>query len=124
MDRKEITAILASAGLRPQHQFGQNFMVDQKVLGAIADAGEIAPEDVVLEVGPGVGNLTRQLSQRASGGAVLAVDIDYKLMPAAQRHHADLKNVHWLNADVLAGKHAIEPAVIAKLRELKAAHPG
>ena len=54
MHQSEISGILAAAGLRPQHQFGQNFMVDQGALQAIADAGEIAPGDVVLEVGPGV----------------------------------------------------------------------
>ncbi len=123
MDRKEIANILASAGLRPQHQFGQNFMVDQNILAAIANAGEIGAHDVILEVGPGVGNLTRQLAQRADQGAVLAVDIDYKLMPAAQRHHAALTNVTWLNADVLAGKHEVEPRVLQTLRELKAQHP-
>lgn len=123
MDRKEITHILSSAGLRPRHQFGQNFMVDQRTLAMIADAGAIQPPDVVLEVGPGVGNLTRQLAQRASVGAVLAVDIDKKLMPAAQRHHAGLHNVHWLNADVLAGKHELNEQVLAKLRELRLAHP-
>jgi 16S rRNA (adenine1518-N6/adenine1519-N6)-dimethyltransferase len=123
LDRKEIAQILASAGLRPQHQFGQNFMVDQTLLRAIADAGDVAPTDLLLEVGPGVGNLTRLLATRAPTGHVLAVDIDYKLMPAAQRHHADLKNVTWLNADVLAGKHAIEPAVLAALADLRQSHP-
>ncbi|MGN6370622.1 MAG: 16S rRNA (adenine(1518)-N(6)/adenine(1519)-N(6))-dimethyltransferase RsmA [Phycisphaerae bacterium] len=123
MDRSEITQILASAGLRPQHQFGQNFMVDQTILHAIADAGDIHPDDVILEVGPGVGNLTRLLAQRAARGAVLAVDIDYKLMPAAQRHHAGLTNVTWINTDVLAGKHEVEPAVIQRLRDLRTAHP-
>lgn len=122
MQRQEITAILASAGLRPQHKFGQNFMVDENVLAAIADAGEIAPADVVLEVGPGVGNLTRLLAQRAA--AVLAVDIDASLMAAASRHHRALTNVTWLQADVLAGKHAINPDVIAALRSLAQAHPG
>lgn len=116
MDRQEIYRILGSAGLRPQHQFGQNFMVDQNILTAIADAGAIEPHDVVLEVGPGVGNLTRLLSQRAR--AVLAVDIDRKLMPAAQRYHAELKNITWLNADVLAGKHEINPDVVAALTAL------
>ncbi|MCL2647476.1 MAG: methyltransferase domain-containing protein [Phycisphaerales bacterium] len=96
-------------------------MVDQTLLAAIADAGEIQPDDVVLEVGPGVGNLTRQLAQRAA--AVLAVDIDRKLMSAAKCHHADLANVHWLHADVLAGKHAVEPAVLDQLRSLCEAHP-
>jgi 16S rRNA (adenine1518-N6/adenine1519-N6)-dimethyltransferase len=118
MDRREIASILASAGLKPQHHFGQNFMVDQNMLRAIADAGELAPGDVVLEVGPGVGNLTRQLAQRVEpGGHVLAVDIDQDLLPAAQRHHATLANVTWMIADVLAGKHEVEPAVLAALRE-------
>jgi 16S rRNA (adenine1518-N6/adenine1519-N6)-dimethyltransferase len=44
-------------------------------------------------------------------------------MPAAQRHHAGLTNVTWLNADVLAGKHEINPDVIATLRLLHASHP-
>jgi len=121
MQHKEITAILSSAGLRPRHRFGQNFMIDQTILTAIADAGDIQSDDIVLEVGPGVGNLTRLLAQRAA--AVLAVDIDRKLLPATKRHHADLTNVHWLNADILAGKHAIEPTVLAQLRELCNAHP-
>jgi 16S rRNA (adenine1518-N6/adenine1519-N6)-dimethyltransferase len=123
MDRKEIAAILASAGLRPQHQFGQNFMVDQNALAAIIAAGQVGPQDVVLEVGPGVGNLTRLLAQAAHQGALLAVDIDRKLLPAAQRHHAALTNTTWLNGDVLAGKHKIEPRVLEALRQLRAGHP-
>ncbi|HEY4330795.1 MAG TPA: 16S rRNA (adenine(1518)-N(6)/adenine(1519)-N(6))-dimethyltransferase RsmA [Phycisphaerae bacterium] len=123
MDRNEIAAVLASAGMKPRHQFGQNFMVDQNILRAIAAAGDIGPNDVVLEVGPGVGNLTRLLSEATPNGAVLAVDIDRHLLPAAQRHHQSLKNITWLLADVLAGKHAIEPAVLAALAELKKLHP-
>lgn len=122
MDRKEIAAILAAAGQRPQHQFGQNFMVDVKALHAIADAGEVGPEDVVLEVGPGVGNLTRLLAGKAA--AVLAVDIDRKLLPAAKAHHAELTNVTWLLADVLAGKHEVNPEVLAALRGLRAGRGG
>jgi 16S rRNA (adenine1518-N6/adenine1519-N6)-dimethyltransferase len=55
---------------------------------------------------------------------VLAVDIDRKLLPAAMRHHAGLTNVTWLLADALAGKHAIEPAVLEKLRELRRGRAG
>ncbi len=123
MDRTEILAILAAAGQRPQHQFGQNFMLDQNFLHALVDAGQIQPHDILLEVGPGVGNLTRLLSQRAAQGAVLAVDIDKKLLPATIRHHPDLTNVHWLNADVLAGKHHLNPDVLQKLHALQLAHP-
>lgn len=121
MDRSEIAAILAAGGLRPQHKFGQNFMVDQRLLRAIADAGEIGAHDVILEVGPGVGNLTRLLAARAA--AVLAVDIDRKLLPAARVHHAALTNVTWLLADVLAGKHQINPDVLAAVRNLRTQHP-
>ena len=123
MDRTEIANILAAAGAKPRHQLGQNFMVDQAALRAVADAGEVGEADVLLEVGPGVGNLTRLLAQRASRGHVLAVDIDRILMSAAQRHHASLANVTWLHADVLAGKHEIEPLVLAKLRELRRLYP-
>jgi len=124
MNRKEISSVLASAGLRPQHQFGQNFMVDEGVLKAVAEAGEIGAEDVVLEVGPGVGNLTRVLSGMASRGAVLAVDIDRKLLPAAKSWHGGLKNVTWMLADVLAGKHAVNPEVMGVLAELHEKHLG
>ena len=124
MNRTEIAAVLAAAGLRPQRHFGQNFMVDQNLLRALVEAGGIRPADVILEVGPGVGNLTRLLAQAAPQGAVLAVDIDRKLLPAAQSHHAALPNVTWLLCDVLAGKHAIEPQVLAALDDLCAAHPG
>ena len=48
MKRREIMDILASAGLRPQHQFGQNFMIDEHILQEIADAGDIPDQDVVL----------------------------------------------------------------------------
>ena len=126
MNRQEIATILASAGLRPQHQFGQNFMVDQKVLAALVAAGDVQEHDVILEVGPGVGNLTRLLAQAAVHGAVLAVDIDRKLLPAAQRYHAAnpaMSHVTWLLTDALAGKHEIEPRVLATLRDLHAAHP-
>lgn len=124
MDRKEIAAILGAAGLKPLHHFGQNFMIDGMLLEAIVDAGQVGPDDVILEVGPGVGNLTQLLSRRAPRGAVLAVDIDRKLLPAAQRHHADLANITWLLADVLAGKHHIEPRVLQTLRQLRARHRG
>ncbi len=123
MNKREISAVLAAAGQQPRHRFGQNFMIDAATLAAVAEAGQIATEDVVLEVGPGAGNLTRLLSAAASNGAVLAVDIDKYLLPAAQAAHADLKNVTWMLADVLSGKHAVEPAVLEKLRELRAAHP-
>lgn len=120
MNRTEIAGILAAAGLRPQHHFGQHFMIDQNMLRLIAQVGDLAPDDLVLEVGPGVGNLTRLLAAQA--GAVLAVDIDRRLLAAAQAHAAKSPNVIWMHADALAGKHEINGDMLSKLRELRATH--
>jgi 16S rRNA (adenine1518-N6/adenine1519-N6)-dimethyltransferase len=116
MDRKTILEILAVAGMSPRHHFGQHFMIDQNILRAIAAGGGIEPGDVVLEVGPGVGNLTALLAEQAK--QVLAVDIDRDLIKAAAQHHRAMKNITWLNMDILAGKHAIAEPALAALREL------
>ena len=120
MRRQDIQAVLAAAGSGPKHHLGQNFMIDAAVLAAIVEAAAITPDDIVLEVGPGPGNLTNLLAGRAA--AVLAVDVDRAMLRAASRHWSDLKNVHWLAADILAKKHEINPLVITALRDLCAAH--
>ncbi len=116
MQPEEIRRILRAAAGRPRHRWGQHFMVDQKILQEIVATAELSPADIVLEVGPGPGNLTALLAAKA--GAVLAVDIDKKLLPAAARHWRGLTNVRWLCADVLAGKHLINPVVIQALPSL------
>ena len=59
---------------RPKRSLGQNFLVDRRVLGQILQAADITPDDIVVEVGPGRGILTRQLAR--SAGRLLAVEID------------------------------------------------
>lgn len=117
MQRREIEELLAAAGTRPTRRLGQHFMMDQRVLGQIIQAAALVPEDVVLEVGPGPGNLTSRLSPLVR--AVAAVDLDAPLLAAASHYWEKLPNVQWLHADVLAGKHRINPAVINILRSLK-----
>lgn len=116
MRRRDIENILHQAGARPRHRLGQHFMIDPRVLRAILDAADLHGDDVVLEVGPGPGNLTALLSEKT--GTVLAVDIDSALLAAAAQHWNHLKNVQWLRADVLAGKHEINPAVTQALLTL------
>ncbi len=70
----EIQAILAARGLRPNHAFGQNFLIDRHVLDFIVEAAALSPGDRVLEVGPGLGALTQELMER--GVRVLAVEKD------------------------------------------------
>ncbi len=116
MQRKEIEEILAAAGTRPTRRLGQHFMMEPRVLDQIINAAAVAAEDVILEVGPGPGNLTSCLSPLVH--AVLAVDLDAPLLAAASRHWEKLANVRWIHADVLAGKHQINPVVIEALRAI------
>jgi 16S rRNA (adenine1518-N6/adenine1519-N6)-dimethyltransferase len=64
---------------RPKKSLGQHFLVDENILGVIGRLAELAPEDVVLEVGPGVGVLTDFLAKRVS--RVVAVELDASLEP-------------------------------------------
>ena len=63
--KHEIESLLAGAGTQPRHRFGQNFMIDRNIVRLVADAGEIAAGDLVIEVGPGTGTLTEELLDRA-----------------------------------------------------------
>jgi 16S rRNA (adenine1518-N6/adenine1519-N6)-dimethyltransferase len=63
----------------PKKQLGQHFLVDENILGVIGRLGELAPHDVVLEIGPGLGVLTRFLASRVAH--VHAVEIDASLEP-------------------------------------------
>lgn len=94
-----IRAILEANDLKFMKQFGQNFLTDENTVARIADAAGLGAQDTVLEVGPGIGTLTRALAQRA--GEVLAVEIDKKLIPVLENTLADLENVGIINEDIM-----------------------
>jgi 16S rRNA (adenine1518-N6/adenine1519-N6)-dimethyltransferase len=104
-----IKRVLHEAGMHPRHRFGQNFMIEPSSLDAMVQSARIAPDDRVLEIGPGRGNLMQLLAQRAAH--VLAVDIDRQLLPAAQASLAGYRNITWLCADALDGKHRLAAVV-------------
>lgn len=70
--------IMAAHGIRPQHRLGQNFLTDSHVLDAIVAGAGIGPEDVVLEIGPGLGTLTQRLAKAAR--LVVCVELDRNLV--------------------------------------------
>jgi 16S rRNA (adenine1518-N6/adenine1519-N6)-dimethyltransferase len=90
-----LKAIMTARGIRPQHKLGQNFLTDSRVLDAIVAAGEVGPEDVILEIGPGLGTLTQRLARAA--GRVVAVELDRTLVQILQENlvpqHANLEVV-------------------------------
>jgi len=94
-----VRRLLEQWNLRPSKGLGQNFLVDQAVLGKIVAAAELTPDDVVLEVGAGLGTLTRPLAWDA--GYVVAVELDQQLMPVLESMLADLGNVTLVQGDIL-----------------------
>lgn len=95
-----VRALLLELGVRPNRKLGQNFLIDRNIANLIVDAAEIGPEDAVLEVGPGLGALTRALAARAR--RVLAVEMDHRLAAYLQRTLAGLPTVVIQRGDMLA----------------------
>jgi 16S rRNA (adenine1518-N6/adenine1519-N6)-dimethyltransferase len=73
----DVNQLLKNLELLPKKQFGQNFLVDESVLGDIVEAANIAAHDTIVEIGPGLGALTFALAKRAK--RVIAIEADYDL---------------------------------------------
>jgi 16S rRNA (adenine1518-N6/adenine1519-N6)-dimethyltransferase len=92
-------ALLRAHGLHPKKSLGQNFLVDPGALAQIAAAADLGRDDAVVEVGAGLGTLTRLLAEQA--GQVVAVELDDRLIEVLREQLADLDNVEILHADIL-----------------------
>lgn len=79
--------------------FGQNFLVDERVLDKIVSAADINENDLVIEVGPGIGTLTQAMAKKA--GKVVSVEIDKTLVPILGELLADYDNIEIINEDIL-----------------------
>lgn len=82
-----------------QKKFGQNFLIDARVLEKIIDAAGITRDDLVLEIGPGIGTMTQYLAEHAR--QVVAVEIDSNLIPILGETLKDYENVLLINDDIL-----------------------
>ncbi len=100
MNLEQLKQLLKRNNLRPNFTYGQNFLVDDLVLLDIVDAAELTSEDAVLEIGPGIGNLTELLCQKA--GFVLSIEKDAKFFPILHSIKKDhKKNFRFEIADAL-----------------------
>ena len=97
-----IAALLQRHGLAPDKRFGQNFLVDSSVITSSLAAAEVGLADTVLEVGPGLGVLTRELLARAEH--VHAIEFDERLQPVLHETLGTPSNltVHWQDATTFA----------------------
>jgi len=90
---------LAEFGLTPRKKWGQNFLVDRNILHKIVREARIEKEDTVLEIGPGLGEMTRVLADAAR--RVIAIEVDPKLVAILEEKLASSPNVRVIHGDVL-----------------------
>ena len=98
-DARTVKNLMEAFGLRFRKEFGQNFLTNAMVIEDIADSCTDSERDSVLEIGPGIGTLTRALCARYEN--VLAVEIDRGLIPVLNYTLDEFKNVSVVNEDVM-----------------------
>jgi len=98
-DRSVVDGLLRRAGIRPSKRFGQNFLVDRHALSTIADTVRSASPEAILEIGAGLGTLTRELA--AIAPRVIAVEIDRRLAGILEDTLTGLATVEIVRADIL-----------------------
>lgn len=99
-DPKETIAVLQRYNFNFQKKFGQNFLIDGHVIEKIIAAAGIGKDDVVLEIGPGIGTLTQRLCEAA--GDVVAVEIDRNLIPILTGDTCkDYANLQIISGDIM-----------------------
>ena len=101
--------------LKTRKSLGQHFLIDEEVLKLVVSAAELSPADVVVEVGPGLGILTRELAKQA--GWVIAIELDNKLAATLKQTLASFNNVAIINENILE----VDPAAL--LGEQRASFP-
>ena len=94
--------LIKKYGIRLTKSLGQNFLTDSDVVSRIVDTAEITKDDMVMEIGPGIGSMTEELASRA--GKVIAVEIDKHLIPALKDNLQRFSNLEIINEDIMKVK--------------------
>jgi len=91
--------IVKKYGFRFSKSLGQNFLIDDSVLEDIMNAADVTSDDLVIEIGPGVGTLTKMLLKKA--GKVSAIELDDKLIPILNEELKEFSNLNIIHGDAL-----------------------
>lgn len=101
--------LLENAGVRPLKKLGQNFLISRTILNKIIKTANLEKTDIILEIGPGIGTLTKELAKTAK--KVIAIEKDKKMIEILKQTLKDFKNIEIIHADILK----LENVYIAKL---------
>jgi len=98
-ENQSLSALLKKHNLRPDKNLGQNFLTDPGILDSIVDTAEVKNEDTVLEIGAGLGHLTRHLAGTAK--QVVAVELDKRLISILEQNLQSFSNIRIVQGDIL-----------------------
>ncbi|MFP4660588.1 MAG: 16S rRNA (adenine(1518)-N(6)/adenine(1519)-N(6))-dimethyltransferase RsmA [Halanaerobiales bacterium] len=93
--------LLGKYNLRLSRKLGQNFLVDRNIIDIIISAGDIKKDDIVIEIGPGIGSLTQAILEKLSGGKLYAIEKDNRLVEVLDDLFSSYKNLEVINMDVM-----------------------
>ncbi len=96
---EETKSIMKKYGIRTNKSLGQNFLISNEVVEKIINASDIKENDMVIEIGPGLGTLTKFLLQKAK--KVLCVELDKKMIKILNDRFSDYNNFELINEDIL-----------------------
>jgi len=97
--KRNFKNLLKKYQVHPSKKLGQNFLIDKDAIKKIIKAAEIEANDIILEVGPGLGNLTQELAQKTK--KVIAIEKDLKMVEILKENLKDFKNIKIIKNDVL-----------------------
>ena len=96
---EETSFIMKKYHVKANKSLGQNFLIDENVINEIIKNSEISEEDCIIEIGPGLGTLTKELLEKA--GEVVCVELDKKMIPILKDRFSLYKNFELINDDIL-----------------------
>ena len=97
--KKAIQNLLKKYQVRPSKRLGQNFLIDKRIIKKVAEAANLRPKNIVLEIGPGIGNLTQELAKKVK--KVIAIEKDPKMIEILKETLKDYENVEIIKGDIL-----------------------
>lgn len=95
----ETKYIMKKYGITANKKLGQNFLIDENVIETIADSSDLSKEDLVIEIGPGLGTLTKKLLEKS--GEVIAIELDDRMIKILKERFLAYQNLEIINEDVL-----------------------
>lgn len=99
MKLRDVKLILNKLGVSPDRRLGQNFLIDNNIIKKIITKSELLKDDIILEIGPGLGALTEKLVEKVK--KVYAIEIDPRLCSYLEKKFLEYDNIDIINADIL-----------------------